>query len=65
MMAPMKDLQNDQELHLRDQIGFAGLVNQLRDLEHGFMHRRVLQLVINDQAEQQAQARQQAAVKQQ
>ena len=39
-----EDLEDQDELALRDQIGLAGLVNQLGDLEHRPVHRQVLQL---------------------
>ena len=52
-----EDLENGEELALRDQIGLAGLVNQLRDLAHRPVHRQVLQLVEDDQTEQHAQRR--------
>ena len=42
------------ELALRDQVRFAGLIDQFGDFEHGAMNRRVLQLHIDRQAEQQA-----------
>ena len=42
------------ELALRDQVGFAGLIDQFGDFAHGAMNRQVLQLHIDRQAEQQA-----------
>ena len=51
-----EDLEDREELPLRDQIGLAGLVNQLRDLAHRPVHRQVLQLVQDDQAEQRCRA---------
>ncbi len=47
-------LEQQDELALRDQVGLAGLVNQLGDLEHRRVHRQVLQLGEDDQPEQQA-----------
>src|SRR5689334_11056831 len=44
------------ELALRDQIGLAGLIDQLRDFTHGAMHGRILQLHIDDQPEQATQS---------
>ncbi len=63
---PDEDFENDQKLDLRNQIRFAGLVDQLGDLEHRFVYRQILELVIDDEAEQQTerdddQALQQAA----
>ena len=46
--------EDQDEPPLRDQIGLAGLVDQLRDLEHRPVHRQVLQVVVDDQAEHQA-----------
>ena len=37
------------------QIGLAGLVDQLRDLAHRLVHRQVLQLHVDDEAEEQSQ----------
>ncbi len=42
------------ELALRDQIGFAGLIDQFGNFEHGAMDRQVLQLHIDGEAEQEA-----------
>ncbi len=42
------------ELALRHQIGFAGLIDQLGNVAHRAMNRQVLQLHIDRQAEQQA-----------
>ena len=49
-----EDLEDGDELALRDQVGLAGLVNQLGDLAHRAVHRQVLQLVEDDQAEEDA-----------
>ncbi len=51
-----KRFKNQDELSLRDQIGFAGFIDQFRDLAHGAMHRCVLQLHVDDQAKQSAQS---------
>ena len=51
-----EDLEDGDELALRDQVGLAGLVDQLRDLAHRPVHRQVLQLVEDDQAEQRCRA---------
>ena len=49
-----EDPQDQQELALGDQVGLAGLVDQLGDLEHRLVDRHVLELHVNRQAEQQA-----------
>src|SRR5207248_5336060 len=46
--------EQNQEFSLRDQIGFAGLINELRDLAHSAMHRQILQPRIDHQTEAQA-----------
>ena len=46
--------QEQDELALRDQIGLAGLVNQLGDLEHRCVDGQVLELCERHEAEQQA-----------
>ncbi len=46
--------QQHQELALRDQIGFAGFVNQFRDFAHGAVHGQVLQTHENHHAEAEA-----------
>ena len=45
MITPMKTSRMQDELALRDQVGLAGLVDQLRDLEHRRVHRQVLEPV--------------------
>ena len=40
-----EELEDQDELALRDQVGLAGLVDQLGDLEHRAVHRQVLQRV--------------------
>src|SRR5208282_1363209 len=42
------------EFALRDEIGFAGLVNELGDLAHGAVHGQVLEASEDGQAEEQA-----------
>ena len=49
-----ENLEDGQERALREQIGLAGLVDQLGDLAHRAVHRQVLQLVEDDQAEEDA-----------
>src|SRR5262249_49705295 len=44
-------LEDEDELHLRLQIRLARLVNELRDVAHRRVDRRVLQLPIDDQSE--------------
>ena len=39
-----EDPQDQDELSLGDEVGFAGLVNQLRDLAHRAVHRKIAQL---------------------
>ena len=38
---------------MRDQIGFAGLINQLGNFAHGAVHRQIFQALVDDQAEDQ------------
>ena len=52
-----EDPENQYELALRDQVGLAGLVNELGDFEHGPVNREVFQLRVDDQAEHQAEQR--------
>src|SRR5207245_7168555 len=40
---------NQNELSLSDQVGFARLVDQLRDFPHRFVHRHPLELSVKDQ----------------
>src|SRR5437588_454613 len=46
--------QNQNELSLRHQIGLAGLVDQLRDIAHGLVDGKVLQIQINSQSKHQS-----------
>ena len=57
--------QDQQEFALGDQIGLAGLVNQLGNLEHGTMHRHLPQAGIDDEAETQTEDAEQNANHQQ
>ncbi len=50
-----EDLEDQDELALRHQIGFAGLVDQLRHLEHRPVHRQFLQARVRHEPEQQTQ----------
>src|SRR5581483_251905 len=50
---PDKNFQNDQELDLGHQICFARFVDQLRAFEHRSVHGKILQLAVNDNAENQ------------
>src|SRR5258707_183843 len=50
-----EDLQQEDEFALGDEVGLAGLVDQLRDLAHRAMDRQVLELCIGDETEEQAQ----------
>src|SRR6266542_2979169 len=50
-----EQLEKQDELTLRDQVCLARLINELRDLEHGPVHRQVLELRVDDEAEHQAQ----------
>ncbi len=61
----MKTQKQHQELALRDQIGFAGFVDQLGHFAHGAMDRQVLQLHVDRQAEQQAEDAEEQADRQQ
>ncbi len=49
-----EDLENEDELALRDQIRLAGLVDQLGDLAHRLVHGHVLELRVDHDAEDQA-----------
>ena len=49
---PNEDLENEDELALRDQIRLAGLVNQLGDLAHRFVDGHALELPVEHEAEQ-------------
>ena len=57
--------QDQQEFALGDQIGFAGLVNQFGNLEHGAMHWHIPQAGIDDQPEAQTEDAEQNADHQQ
>ena len=46
-----EDPQQQNEFALRDEIGFAGFVDELGDFAHGAMHRQVLQAHVDDHAE--------------
>ena len=46
-----EDLEQQDELALRDQVGLAGLVDQLGDLAHRAMHGHVLELVVGHDPE--------------
>ena len=50
-----EQLEHEQQLALLDHVGLAGLVDQLRDLAHGRMHRQLLDRQVALQAEDQAQ----------
>jgi hypothetical protein len=54
---PDEQLEDHQELALLDQVRLAGLVDQLRDLEHRRMHGHVLEGRVHHQPEAQAQRR--------
>ena len=54
---PDERLENQQELALLNEVGLARLVDQLGDLEHGRMHRHVLQLAVDHEAKEQAEHR--------
>ena len=47
-------LEQQDELALGDEVGLAGLVDQLGDLLHRLVHGQVLELLVDDQAEGQA-----------
>ena len=49
-----EDFEDEDELALRDQVGLAGLVDQLGDLEHRPMHRQILELCVNHETEGEA-----------
>ena len=51
---PDEQLEDRQELALLQQVGLAGLVDQLGDLAHRAVHRQGLQLLVDHQAEDQA-----------
>ena len=55
MMTPMKHLQDEEELALREEIGLAGFPDQFRNIPHRLMHGQIAQLLVSEQAEQQAQ----------
>ena len=46
-----EQLEDQQELALLQQVGLAGLVDQLRDLPHRLVHRHVLELRVDHEAE--------------
>ena len=48
-----EDPQQGEEFSLSDEIGLAGLVDQLRNVFHGAMDGKILELQINAQAEEQ------------
>ena len=58
-----EDFEDDQELDLRDQVGFAGFIDQLGNFEHRFVDRQILELVIDDHPEQQTQRDNDQAIK--
>src|SRR5208282_6927335 len=60
-----EDPQEQEEFALCDQVRLAGLVNQLGDFAHRFVHRQVLQLHENGHAEEQAENADEDAEKQQ
>ena len=49
-----EDPQEKQELALREEVRFAGLVNQLGNFAHRAVHRQVFQTAINGQSEDQS-----------
>src|SRR5205823_12622550 len=57
--------QDEDELSLRHQIGLAGLVDQLGNLTHGLVDRKVLQVQINSQSKEQPQEAEDQADKEQ
>ena len=64
-MTADEDPQDQEELALRDQVRLAGLVDQLRDLAHRLVHRQVLELREDHQAEREAEdAHEQAPLEQ-
>ena len=60
-----EDPQEQQELALREEVGLAGLVNQLGDFAHGAVHRQVLQAAVNGQSEDQSENAKQNSDRQQ
>ena len=46
--------QDQDELALRDQVGFAGFIDQLGNFTHRAMNRQVLELHVDHQAKEQA-----------
>ncbi len=57
MTAPMKSQSMGEELGLRPEVGLAGLEDELRDVLHRLVGRGVLQLVVDDQTEGDAERR--------
>src|SRR5262249_21137497 len=57
--------QPQKELTLRDQVRLAGLIDQLRDLPHGRVHGQVLELTEDHEAEDEAEAADPQAEKEQ
>ena len=49
-----EELEHEDELHLRDEVRLAGLVDELGDLEHRLVHRQVLELLVDHEAEHEA-----------
>ena len=49
-----EDPQEKQKFALREEVGFAGLVNQLGHFAHGAVHRQVLQAAINGKSKDQS-----------
>src|SRR5213078_3483699 len=60
-----KEPQKKQEATLGEQVRLAGLVDQLGDLAHGAMHRKVAQLRVLRESEQQSQRADHQSPKQQ
>ena len=48
--------QDQNEFALRDQVGFAGFIDQLGNFFHRAVDRRIFQLHIDDQSEEQTQS---------
>ena len=48
-----ESFEDQNELALGDQVGFASLVNQFRDLAHRLVHRQLLQVHVDREAKQQ------------
>ena len=46
-----EEFQQEEKLALCNQVGLAGLIDQLGNLAHGAMHRQVLQPRVNHQTE--------------